>query len=132
MVLRSARSATTTSALWTATADPRIAKAIESVLATPGADWTIDRLSRTAAMPRATFLRHFGHETGMTVGVFLVRARVMAAAELLNSSDATVATIAGQVGYQSESAFSRAFRAEVGTTPARFRRHQQRRRQVTS
>ena len=63
----------------------------------------------------------------MTVGSFLARARVMAAAELLNSSDATVATIAGQVGYQSESAFSRAFRAEVGTTPARFRRDQQRR-----
>lgn len=127
MVLRSARSATTTTALWTAVADPRIARTVEGVLMKPGADWTIDRLSRTAAMSRATFLRHFGQETGTTVGAFLVRVRVMAAAELLNSSDATVATIAGQVGYQSESAFSRAFRAEVGTTPARFRRDQQRR-----
>jgi AraC family transcriptional activator of mtrCDE len=132
MVLRSARTATRTSALWTAVADPRIAMAIEGVLATPGDDWTIDRLSRTADMSRATFLRHFGQETGMTVGVFLVRARVMAAAELLSFSDATDAAIAAQVGYQSESAFSRAFRAEVGTTPARFRRHQKRRRQVTS
>lgn len=52
----------------------------------------------------------------------------MAAAELLSSGDATVAAIAGEVGYQSESAFSRAFRTEVGMTPARFRRHQQRRR----
>ncbi|WP_196773012.1 helix-turn-helix domain-containing protein [Mycobacterium asiaticum] len=51
----------------------------------------------------------------------------MAAADLLSSSDATVASIAVQVGYQSESAFSRAFRAEIGTTPARFRRTQQRR-----
>ena len=64
----------------------------------------------------------------MTVSTFLTRARVMVAAELLSSIDATVATVAGQVGYQSESAFSRAFRAEVGTTPARFRRSQQRRR----
>jgi len=125
LVLRSANSATTTSALWTAAADPRIAKAIENVLATPDADWTIERLSNTASMSRATFLRHFARETGMTAGVFLVRARVMAAAELLKSTDATVATIAGQVGYQSESAFSRAFRAEVGTTPARFRRRRQ-------
>jgi len=125
MVLRSANSATTTSARWTAVADPRIAKAIENVLATPGADWTVDRLSSTASMSRATFLRHFAQETGMTAGAFLVRARVMAAAELLRSTDATVATIAGQVGYQSESAFSRAFRAEVGTTPARFRRGRQ-------
>lgn len=126
MVLRASRSATTTTALWTAVADPRIAETIESILSTPGANWTIDRLSRTAAMSRATFLRRFVQETDMTVGSFLVRVRVMAAAELLNSSDATVATIAGQVGYQSESAFSRAFRAEVGTTPARFRRSQQR------
>lgn len=127
MVLRSANSARTATALWTASSDPRIANAIESVLATPAADWSIDRLSSVAVMPRATFLRHFTQETGMTVGGFLVRVRVMAAAELLRTGDATVAAIAGQVGYQSESAFSRAFRAEVGTTPARFRRQQQRR-----
>jgi AraC family transcriptional activator of mtrCDE len=128
MVLGSAKVATSTTALWTAVSDPRIAKTIDSVLVKPAADWTIDRLSRTAAMSRSTFLRRFGQETGMTVGTFLMRLRVMAAAELLNSSDATVATIAGEVGYQSESAFSRAFRAEVGTTPARFRRNQLRRR----
>ncbi|OBK95306.1 hypothetical protein A5645_13290 [Mycobacterium asiaticum] len=127
MTLRSSESAARTSASWTAVSDPRIAKTIESVLLEPGADWTIDRLSRTAAMSRATFIRRFGQETGMTVGVFLVRVRLMAAADLLSSSDATVASIAVQVGYQSESAFSRAFRAEIGTTPARFRRTQQRR-----
>ena len=122
MVLRSTTGTTTTTALWTAVPDPRIAKTIESVLVKPAADWTVDRLSRTAAMSRSTFLRHFGQETGMTVSTFLTRVRVMAAAELLRSIDTTVATIAGQVGYQSESAFSRAFRAEFGTTPARFRR----------
>lgn len=132
MVLRSAGSPTTPTALWTAVADPRIAATIENVLMDPGAAWTIDRLSSTATMSRATFLRHFGQQTGMTVGAFLVCVRVMAAAELLNSSDATVATIAGQVGYQSESAFSRAFRAEVGTTPARFRRIQQRKSQEST
>jgi AraC-like DNA-binding protein len=124
MVLRSAANATAMTASWTAVTDPRIAQTIESVVVQPGADWTIDRLSRRAAMSRATFLRHFGRETGMTVGAFLVRVRMMAAAELLKASDATVAAIAAQVGYQSESAFSRAFRAEVGTTPARFRRNQ--------
>ncbi|WP_411093657.1 cupin domain-containing protein [Streptomyces sp. 049-1] len=124
MVLRSSRDAATTTALWTAAADERIAEAVEGVLRDPGADWTIDRLSRTAGMSRATFLRHFGRETGMTVGTFLARARLMAAADLLSGTDATVATVAGQVGYASESAFSRAFRDEVGTTPARYRRDQ--------
>jgi AraC family transcriptional activator of mtrCDE len=60
------------------------------------------------------------------VGAFLVKTRLMAAADLLKSSDATVATIAAEVGYQSESAFSRAFRTEFGTTPARLRRDQRR------
>lgn len=125
MVLRSSRGATITTALWTAVADDRIAQVVEGVLKDPGAEWTIERLSRAAAMSRATFLRHFGQETGTTVGAFLVRTRLMAAADLLSSSDATVATIAGQVGYASESAFSRAFRTEIGATPARFRRDQQ-------
>lgn len=127
MALRTTPSDTMAISPWTAVADPRMAKTIENVLAEPGADWSIDRLSRTAAMSRATFLRHFDRATGMTVGSFLVCVRMMAAAELLSSGDATVATIAGLVGYQSESAFSRAFRTEIGTTPARFRRDQQRR-----
>jgi AraC family transcriptional activator of mtrCDE len=131
MMLRSARGATTTSTLWTAVADPRIAKALEGILSNPSADWTIDRLSRNAAMSRATFLRHFGQETGMTVGAFLAQTRLMTAAELLQSTDATVAAIALEVGYQSESAFSRAFRAQVGRTPARFRRDQRQRNRTT-
>ncbi|MFE6553919.1 cupin domain-containing protein [Streptomyces sp. NPDC057746] len=122
MVLRTARGDTTRTTLWTAAADGRIASAVESMLNDPGADWTIERLSRAAAMSRATFLRHFTQDTGTTVGVFLARARMMAAAELLTTTDATVASVAGQVGYSSESAFSRAFRAHLGTTPARFRR----------
>ncbi|MGQ4428132.1 helix-turn-helix domain-containing protein, partial [Streptomyces violaceoruber] len=131
MVLRSSRDTTTTTALWTAAADDRIAEAVEGVLRDPGADWTIERLSRAAGMSRATFLRHFGQETGMTVGTFLARARLMAAADLLSATDATVATVAGQVGYASESAFSRAFRSEVGTTPARYRRDQKQSRSQT-
>ncbi|WP_438306926.1 cupin domain-containing protein (plasmid) [Streptomyces sp. HUAS TT11] len=122
MVLRTARGDATRTTLWTAAADGRIASAVESMLNDPGADWTIERLSRAAAMSRATFLRHFTQDTGTTVGAFLARARLMAAAELLTTTHATVASVAGQVGYSSESAFSRAFRAHLGTTPARFRR----------
>ncbi|MET8965846.1 AraC family transcriptional regulator [Streptomyces sp. NPDC004074] len=126
MVLRTARGDTTRTTLWTAAADGRIASAVESMLNDPGADWTIERLSRAAAMSRATFLRHFTQDTGTTVGAFLARARLMAAAELLTTTHATVASVAGQVGYSSESAFSRAFRAHLGTTPARFRRERTR------
>lgn len=127
MVLRTAKGTTTANTLWTAVADQRIAEVVRTVLDEPGADWTIDRLSRTAAMSRASFQRHFARDTGMTVGVFLTRTRLMTAAERLTTSDATIATIAAEVGYQSESAFSRAFRAEFGTTPARLRRDRRQR-----
>ena len=125
MVLRTARGAG--NVVWTAVTDPGIADAVGSVLADPGQDWPIERLSRRASMSRATFLRRFARETGTTVGAFLARARMMAAAELLTTTDAPVTTVADRVGYRSESAFTRAFRAELGTTPARFRRHSQRR-----
>ncbi|WP_329457387.1 AraC family transcriptional regulator [Streptomyces sp. NBC_01497] len=122
MVLRTSRGVNANATLWTAAGDGRIAGVVERVLADPGADWSIERLSRAAAMSRATFLRHFVRSTGMTAGTFLGQVRLMTAAELLATTDATVASVAGQVGYHSESAFSRSFRSAVGTTPARFRR----------
>ncbi|MET9496901.1 AraC family transcriptional regulator [Streptomyces sp. NPDC006552] len=122
MVLRTSRGPASAMTLWTAAGDARIAGVVERIVADPGADWPIERLSRLAAMSRATFIRRFGRSTGVTVGAFLTRVRMMAAAELLLSGDANVAGVAEQVGYRSESAFSRSFRRAVGTTPARFRR----------
>lgn len=122
MVLRTSRGAGTGATLWTAVGDPSIASLIEQVLAEPGRDWPIELMSRTAGMSRATFLRRFGANTGTTVGAFVTQARLMAAAELLTSTDATVASVATHVGYRSESAFSRAFRSAMDMTPARFRR----------
>jgi AraC family transcriptional activator of mtrCDE len=131
MVLRTSQGAHTSATLWTAAGDERIAGVIERVLADPGGAWSIERLSRDAAMSRATFLRHFARSTGTTVGAFLVQARLMTAAELLSTTDANVATIAARVGYRSESAFSRSFRAALGTTPARFRRGTSRHQSAT-
>jgi AraC-like DNA-binding protein len=125
MVLRTARGSATDATLWTAAGDEPVAAAVEQILAEPGADWSIERLSREAAMSRATFLRRFARGTGMTVGAFLTQARLIAAADLLDSSDLTVAAVALRVGYRSESAFTRAFRSAMGVTPARFRRAQQ-------
>ena len=121
MVLRTS-SGTTGPVLWTAAGDERIADVVDRVVADPGSDWSIERMSRLAVMSRATFIRRFGQSTGSTVGAFLARTRLITASELLRSDDLTVAAVAAQVGYRSESAFSRAFRESTGLTPARFRR----------
>lgn len=126
MVLRRSSGRLAETALWTATHDERIRAVIDEVLRDPGADWPIARLTRVAAMSRATFIRHFSRGTGMTVGAFLTHIRLMTAAELLIDTERTVAVIAAEVGYRSESAFSRAFRLATGSTPARFRRNLER------
>jgi AraC family transcriptional activator of mtrCDE len=124
LVLRTSGGADGRTRLWTASPDDQLGDVIRRVLAQPGDDWSIDALSRQLAMSRATFIRRFHAATGMTFGAFLIRARLMTAADLLVGSDSTVSTIAARVGYQSESAFTRAFRTAVGETPARFRRQQ--------
>ena len=124
MLLRTTPGTGGATQLWTAVSDRPIAEAIEAVIAEPGARWSIAGLSQLAGMSRATFVRHFSAAVGTSVGAFLTRVRLMAAAELLIDSQQTVASVARQVGYQSESAFTRAFRAEFATTPAKFRRAQ--------
>lgn len=124
LVLRTPASSGANSLLWTAVSEPRMSEIVRLVLDDPGGDWSIDRLRRRSSMSRATFIRHFQAATGMTFGRFLARARLMTAADQLVGTDLSVAAIAAAVGFRSESAFARAFRAELGDTPARFRRSQ--------
>lgn len=107
---------------WTALDDARLRDVTDAVLQNPGHGWTVVELAALATMSRATFIRHFTHKSGMTVGDFLSKARMMTAAELLTRTDHPVSVVAGMVGYRSESAFGRAFRLATACTPARFRR----------
>jgi AraC family transcriptional regulator, activator of mtrCDE len=125
LVLRTSAASNAHGRLWTAVSDPRLSRIIQNILARPEERWSIERLSAEAAVSRATFIRRFQAATGVTFGQFLTRARLMIAADLLTSSDQKIAGIAAEVGYKSESAFTRAFRAAIGETPVHFRRSQQ-------
>ncbi|HEY4277655.1 MAG TPA: AraC family transcriptional regulator [Conexibacter sp.] len=123
MVLRSAPGRRLNGAkLWTAVEDERMYNAMCAVIDDPGHRWTIPELAGRSCMSRAAFIRHFGNSTGVTVGDFLGRVRMMVAADLLAGSEKTIGEIATDVGYQSVSAFGRNFRAATGSSPARFRR----------
>jgi len=126
MVLRASPNRFVGAPAWTAADDQRLRPVIEVVLRDPGGDWTIARLAEVAAMSRATLARNFSRSTGLTVGEFVTHIRLMIAAERLIETDLTVAAVAAGVGYDSESAFNRAFRQAAGSTPARFRRAVQR------
>jgi AraC family transcriptional activator of mtrCDE len=123
MVLRSGPGQRLSSGpLWTAVTDQNMLNVIDTVLTDPARNWTIAEFAGLASMSRATFVRHFDRATGMAVGEFVARIRMMLAAEMLTESDRPVGAVAAAVGYRSESAFGRAFRLATATTPARFRR----------
>ena len=115
-------------ALWTGLADERLRVVTDAVLHDPGNSWTIAEFAELATMSRATFIRHFNLNAGMSAGDFLTKIRMMTAAELLASTDHPVSVVAARVGYRSESAFGRAFRLATATTPAQFRRQTTNRR----
>jgi AraC family transcriptional activator of mtrCDE len=122
MVLRvSAKQRLSADMPWTGVDDHAVLCLIVTVLNEPGRDWSITSFAARAAMSRATFIRHFTRATGMTVGQFTTRLRMMIAADLLATGNRPVSAVADAVGYQSASAFGRAFRAATSTSPARFR-----------
>jgi AraC-like DNA-binding protein len=81
-------------------------------------------LATQAGLSRAAFARRFTELAGQPPLTYLTWWRMTLAARLLQSTDVTVDTIAGRVGYRSEYAFSKAFKRELGLPPARYRREQ--------
>jgi AraC-like DNA-binding protein len=107
---------------WPKSDDPAIAAALRKIHENPQRQWTVSRLSEVAGMPRTAFTRRFTTVVGQPPMGYLISRRLSLGAQLLRETDATLATIARQVGYSTEFAFSAAFRREYGVSPTRFRR----------
>ncbi|WP_454295043.1 AraC family transcriptional regulator [Salana multivorans] len=101
--------------------DERIGRALEAIHADPGAEWTLERLARTAAMSRSTFSARFTELTGEAPIAYLTHWRMTVARSRLLAEDVTAARLAADLGYHSEAAFSRAFRRVVGHSPGATR-----------
>lgn len=84
--------------------------------------WTVAELARAVGVSRAVLARRFVAALGEPPQRWLTRLRLERAAELLGSSDDGLALVAAVVGYDSEFAFSRAFRREFGVAPGAYRR----------
>ncbi|XYJ10037.1 AraC family transcriptional regulator [Telluria sp. B2] len=102
--------------------DPQLGRALALIHRAPARPWTIDDLARAASLSRSVFCARFLRLLGQPPMQYLARWRMEAAAGLLRDSRAPVASVALEVGYESEAAFARAFKREVGTSPARWRR----------
>ncbi len=92
----------------------------------PAHQWTIDDLVREIGLSRSALHQRFVQLIGQPPMQYLTNWRMQTASGLLRNSNATVATIAIEVGYDSEAAFARAFKRLVGVPPAKWRRDKRR------
>ena len=88
----------------------------------PARAWTLDELAASVAMSRSAFADRFTTLVGQPPMQYLAHWRMQLAARRLATDTAKVATIAAEVGYESEEAFSRAFKRLMGVSPAAWRR----------
>jgi AraC-like DNA-binding protein len=102
--------------------DAQLGVAFQRMHERPDEPWTVETLARAASMSRSAFAARFKELLGLSPLAYLTRWRIHRAAELLVSSSKTVADIAGIVGYETESAFSKVFKRHLGETPGAYRR----------
>ncbi|WP_280447849.1 AraC family transcriptional regulator [Nocardia cyriacigeorgica] len=103
-------------------ADPAVAAALRAIHDDPANAWTVPELSAIGGVSRATLARRFTATVGEPPLSYLTRWRLLTAARLLGDTDASLASIAAEVGYTSEFAFAKAFKREYGLPPGRYRR----------
>jgi AraC-like DNA-binding protein len=101
--------------------DAFVGKAIERLHARPTAPWTLDVLAKEVGLSRSALAERFTRLVGEPPMHYLTRWR-MQLASLRLADGASVQVVAGEVGYASEAAFSRAFKKVVGAPPATWAR----------
>jgi AraC-like DNA-binding protein len=102
--------------------DRHVGAALRLMHGRPDEHWTLEGLARGVGLSRSVFAERFTHYVGITPMHYLGRWRLQLGARLLESPGISIAEVAGEVGYESEAAFNRAFKKVMGTPPGLWRR----------
>ena len=102
--------------------DRFVGKTLALIHSKPAHPWTVDELAGAVGLSRSALAERFGALVGQPPMQYLTRWRLQLAADLMRSGARNLASVAADVGYESEAAFSRAFKRELGMTPAAWRR----------
>jgi AraC-like DNA-binding protein len=105
-----------------ALSDKHMSIAISSIHNDPGHPWTLQSLAERVGMSRSVFALRFRETVGATPMEYLTRWRMLLAADRLKNSSDGLSTIAHSLGYDSESAFGKAFRRVMGCSPRQYTR----------
>jgi len=102
--------------------DPVVGAALAELHRKPSGPWTVALLAKTVGSSRSVLAERFERFLGEPPLTYLARWRMQLASRKLQTTAASVLQIALDVGYDSEAAFSRAFKREFGSPPARYRK----------
>ena len=102
--------------------DRFVGKALSLMHSRPAHAWTVDELASHVGLSRSALAERFAAVIGQPPMQYLTQWRLQSAADLLHNTRRAIAVIAADVGYDSEAAFSRAFKRELGAAPATWRR----------
>ena len=101
--------------------DEVVGRVLTALHERPGHSWTLDTLAREAASSRSTVAKRFTDLVGQPPMQYLAQWRMQVAASLLLQSGDKITAVAAAVGYDSEAAFSRAFKKATGAAPGAWR-----------
>jgi AraC-like DNA-binding protein len=105
-----------------ALADKQMSAAITCMHDDPGHPWTLQKLAERVGMSRSIFALRFKETVGATPMEYLTRWRMLLAGDRLKNSDDSISVIASSLGYESESAFGKAFRRIMDCSPRQYSR----------
>jgi AraC-like DNA-binding protein len=105
-----------------ALADKQMGAAINAMHDDPAHGWTLQEIAEHAGMSRSTFAQKFKETVGASPMEYLTRWRMLLAGDRLENSSDSISVIALSLGYESESAFSTAFKRVMGCSPRQYSR----------
>jgi AraC-like DNA-binding protein len=108
--------------------DRYVGAALALVHGRPGEDWTVERLGRQVGLSRSALAERFTHRMGEPVIAFLTHVRLQLAAEELVATTRSIESVSEDAGYESVTAFSRAFKRAFGKPPSVWRVRARRKR----
>lgn len=101
--------------------DPVVARALAMLHGAPAEPWTLGALAARIGASRSSLAERFSRIVGQPPMTYLAAWRMQLATRMLSDADEKVAAVAAAVGYESEAAFSRAFKKHLGEAPANWR-----------
>lgn len=101
--------------------DPMISAALSALHERPAHPWTLQKLATEVAASRSVLAERFAEIVGIPPIQYLTQWRLQLAADLLRRSNSKISAVAARIGYDSEAAFSRAFKRATGMSPGAYR-----------